>query len=176
MPPTHRLILLFAAVELHRRKAIPIPIDYEEKQNRLRRSFVDDVFHATRNHFDFWSALTRRTRQTFQESGNQRDAGEFWSCRGRSSMWKTAIAVHLILGRHRMYNRERSFNSWDYFANAQYRYELSTRTSSDQRSFTSSTTTLGRLFRSFSDPAQPGFNDLSTGRITRNAAVAQLNL
>lgn len=178
-------ILLFAAVGIAQEEgAIPIPIDYEgETESAGGRSFVDDVFHATRNHFGFSvSAYQAYTTDVSRVGEPNRDAGitsvmprAFFNAGRRRSQF------HFDLGAgYRMYNRERSFNSWDYFANAQYRYELSTRTSlqiSDQ--FTSSYNDSWSFVSLYSPIRHnPGFSNellFNRQRITRNAAVAQLN-
>ena len=163
---------------------IPVPIAVQEETGSLGdMTFIDDVFQSPRNRWGFsLSAYEAYTTDVFVGDEPRESSGiTAFMPRVFLNLGKRKSRLHLDLGvGFRLYNNHGELNSGDYYAGAQYSYQLSKKTSfqlGDQ--FTSTYNDAWSFLSLYSplhyDPASSNEVLLNMQRINRNSAVARLS-
>ncbi len=184
-------ILLFSAplcpaqepndTTLDNEEPIPIPVQDTENQKSLAaKTFVDDVFQSVRNSWGFsLSAYQAYTTDISPMYGPRESSGisavlprTFFNAGRKKSKFHVDIGAG-----YRYYERHRDLNSWDYYGDAQYSYQMSKRTSFQITNQLTSSFNDSWSFLSLYSPLhyEPSFSNevlFNRQRITRNSLQA----
>lgn len=168
----------------------PIPVQGEEEgkggkeiKSRGLQSFGDDVFQNLKNRFGFSLSFNEAYSNSVSRNSQIQQGASFQSFLPRAflNLGKRKSTFHVDIGAGwRGYNQHHELNSWDYYGNAQYSYQLSKKSMFGVTNQYTSSYNDAWSFISLYSPLQYNLftsNEIlfNTQRINRDSLMAQLD-